>query len=190
MKKHTSLLAILLFSLLSTIATTISFAHHNTQSEYGAFDSQTVYVEGTIGRVHWGNPHIAIDLTVTGGDLPAGEEWRVNSHPIQIQIDHGFGKEDFITGKPLKLWAWKNLHGDPTLWPRAMQIEGGPMQSNMRFTDMIDIAKGTFASLNIVPAANLNGSPSARAGETYVAKLREMGLLDAEDRMMWPAPQP
>jgi hypothetical protein len=42
--------------------------------------------------------------------------------------------------------------------------------------------------MNIVPAANLSGSPSARAGEAYVAKLREMGLLDADDNMIWPAP--
>lgn len=178
----------LLFTLLAAVLSAAVFAHHNTQSEYGAFDSQTVYVEGTIGRVHWGNPHIGLDLTITGGDLPVGEKWRVNSHPIQIQIDHGFGKEEFNTGDTLKLWAWKNLHGGPTLWPRAMQINDGPMKSNMRFTDMIDIAKGTFTGLNIVPAANLNGSPSARAGEPYVAKLREMGLLDAEDRMVWPKP--
>jgi hypothetical protein len=185
MKKLSSLLLAL---LIAALPVTAGFAHHNTQSEYGAFDSQTVYIEGTIGRVHWGNPHIGIDITVTGGDLEPGAKWRVNSHPIQVQIAHGFNKEEFNTGDTIKLWAWKNLHGGPTLWPRAMQINDGPMKSNMRFTDMIDIAKGTFAGLNIVPAANLNGSPSARAGETYVAKLREMGLLDAEDRMMWPAP--
>jgi hypothetical protein len=62
------------------------------------------------------------------------------------------------------------------------------MKSNMRFTDMIDIARGTFADMNIVPAANLNGSPSARAGEKAVESLRQMGLLDAEDNMIWPAP--
>ncbi|MEY3659325.1 MAG: DUF6152 family protein [Pseudohongiellaceae bacterium] len=165
------------------------FAHHNTQTEYGAFDSATIVVEGTIGRVHWGNPHIGVEITTTGGDVEAGKKWRVNSHPIQIQIDHGFNKEDFVTGASIKVIGWQNLRGLPTIWPRAIQVGSGPMKSNMRFTDMIDIAKGTFTSMNIVPAANLNGSPSARAGEPYVAKLREMGLLDAKDNMIWPAPQ-
>lgn len=184
----TRAVAVAVFSSFLTLPVSTGFAHHNTQSEYGAFDSRTFYIEGTITRVFWGNPHIGMDITVTGGELEQGSQWRVNSHPIQIQIAHGFAKEEFNTGDTIKLWAWKNLHGAQTLWPRAMQLNDGPMKSNMRFTDMIDIAKGTFASLNIIPAANLNGSPSARAGETYVARLREMGLIDEEDRMIWPAP--
>lgn len=162
--------------------------HHNTQSEFGAFDSDTVYVEGTISKVIWGNPHIAIQMVVTGGELEAGEKWRVASHPVAIQISHGFAKEDFAEGDTIKLHAWKHVRGLPQLWPRAIQINDGPMKSNMRFTDMIDIAKGSFTAMNIVPAANLNGSPSARAGEEYVARLQEMGLLDAEGNMIWPAP--
>lgn len=162
--------------------------HHNTQSEFGAFDSGTVYVEGTISRVIWGNPHISIQMVVTGGELPAGEKLRIASHPVAIQIAHGFAKEDFAEGDTIRLHAWKHVRGLPQLWPRAMQVNDGPMRSNMRFTDMIDIAKGTFMDMNFVPAANLNGSPSARAGEQYVEKLREMGLLDAEGNMIWPAP--
>ncbi len=164
------------------------FGHHNTQSEFGAFDTDTVYVEGTISRVVWGNPHIAIEMVVTGGAIPAGEKWRVASHPVSVQVAHGFAKEDFAEGDTIRVHGWKHLRGLPQVWPRALQINDGPMRSNMRFTDMIDIAKGTFASMNMVPAANLNGSPSARAGEEYVGKLREMGLLDAEGNMIWPAP--
>jgi Family of unknown function (DUF6152) len=163
-------------------------AHHNTQAEFGAFDSPTVYVEGKISRVIWGNPHIAIEFITTGGDIPAGQKWRVASHPVQIQIDHGFAKEDFHEGDVIKMQAWKHIRGIPQVWPRAVQINDGPMRSNMRFADMIDIAKGVFAQMNIVAAANLNGSPSARAGEQYVAKLRELGVLDAQGVMIWPAP--
>jgi hypothetical protein len=53
---------------------------------------------------------------------------------------------------------------------------------------MIDIAKGTFAALGIQPAANLNGSAPIRAGTATVKKLGEMGLLDANGNMIWPAP--
>ena len=179
-----------LLSLLAALCmTSTAFSHHNTQTEYGAFDSATIEVEGTISRVIWGNPHVGIEITTTGGGVEAGEKWRVNSHPIQIQIDHGFTKEEFVVGATIKVIGWQNLRGLPTIWPRAIQTGDGPMKSNMRFTDMIDIAKGTFTSMNIVPAANLNGSPSVRAGEAYVAKLREMGLLEANGNMIWPAPK-
>jgi len=165
-----------------------AFAHHNTQAEFGAFDSPTIYIEGKISRVQWGNPHIAIEFVTTGGDLPAGEKWRIASHPVQIQIDHGFAKEDFKEGDIVKMHAWKHVRGIPQVWPRAIQINDGPMRSNMRFADMIDIAKGTFTQMNITAAANLNGSPVVRAGEPYITKLKEMGLVDDKGIMVWPAP--
>jgi len=180
----------LMFSFLASLCMAGNLlAHHNTQTEYGAFDAATIVVEGTIGRVMWGNPHVGIEIITTGGDVESGKKWRVNSHPIQIQIDHGFSKEEFVTGASIKIIGWQNLRGLPTIWPRAIQVGEGPMKSNMRFTDMIDIAKGTFAGMNIVAAANLNGSPTARAGEAYIPKLRELGLLDAKDNMIWPAPK-
>lgn len=185
-----TLRTLLLTLLASVLPASSLLAHHNTQAEYDNFDSPTFYIEGVIGKVQWGNPHISIEIVTTGGDIPAGENWRIASHPVQIQIDHGFVKEEFVEGAPIKLHAWKHRTGQLSLWPRAMQIGTGPMKSNMRFTDMIDIAKGTFTAMNIIPAANLNGSPSARAGEPYIAKLREMGLVDAEGNMHWPAPTP
>ena len=72
------------------------------------------------------------------------------------------------------------------IWPRAIQINDGPMKSNLRFTDMIDIAKGTFEDMGIQPAANLNGSPPQRAGADTVAKLEEMGLINEDGLMIWP----
>ena len=59
-------------------------AHHNSQAEYGPFGSPTMYVEGTIVGIHWGNPHVSFDMETTGGDIPAGEKWRFESHPISI----------------------------------------------------------------------------------------------------------
>ena len=161
-------------------------AHHNSQAEFGPFGSDTIAVEGTIVDIHWGNPHISIDIRTTGGELPAGQNWRLVSHPIQIMNDYGFVREEFAVGDRVKLLGWKNLRGAPQIWPRAIQVNDGPMKSNLRFTDMIDIAKGVFESLHIQPAANLNGSPPARAGEETVAKLTEMGLIDEKGLMIWP----
>ena len=163
-------------------------AHHDSQAEFGAFGSETMRVEGTIVDVNWANPHISIAIETTGGDIPAGQHWRLVSHPIQIMIAYGFAREEFNVGDRVTVLGWKNLRGTPEIWPRAIRVNDGPMKSNLRFTDMIDIAKGVFASMNIEPAANLNGSAPERAGAETVEKLRAMGLLDADGLMVWPPP--
>jgi hypothetical protein len=161
-------------------------AHHDSQAEFGPFGSATIAVEGTIVDIYWGNPHISIDIRTTGGELPVGQNWRLVSHPIQIMNAYGFVREEFAVGDRVKLLGWKNVRGAPQIWPRAIQVNDGPMKSNLRFTDMIDIAKGVFESLHIQPAANLNGSPPERAGAETVAKLEEMGLIDERGLMIWP----
>jgi hypothetical protein len=164
----------------------VAFAHHDSQAEFGPFGSDTMVVEGTIVDIHWGNPHIGIDIRTTGGELPAGQNWRLVSHPVQIMTAYGFVREEFAVGDRVKVIGWKGLRGTPQIWPRAIQVNDGPMKSNLRFTDMIDIAKGVFESMNIQPAANLNGSPPERAGAETVAKLKQMGLIDEKGLMIWP----
>jgi hypothetical protein len=172
---------------LALVAVTTG-AHHDSQAEFGPFGSETMQVTGTIVSVNWANPHISIAIETTGGDIPAGENWRLVSHPIQIMIAYGFAREEFNAGDRVTVLGWKNLRGTPEIWPRAIQVNDGPMKSNLRFTDMIDIARGVFASMNIVPAANLNGSAPERAGAETVEKLRAMGLIDADGLMVWPPP--
>ena len=177
--------------MLTTLLMSSSYlqAHHNTQAEFGAFGSSTIYVEGKIVRIYWGNPHIRIEMETTGGDIPAGENWRLLSHPINIQIAYGFARTDFAVGDNVKLLGWAHVRNQPMIWPRAIQVNDGPMRSNLRFTDMIDIGNGVFEAMNIVAAANLNGSPPQRAGVETIGKLREMGLLDADGLMIWPGPE-
>jgi hypothetical protein len=175
--------------VLLAFAASASFAHHNSQAEYGPFGSDTMYVEGKIVNMRWANPHVSFDMQTSGGDIPAGENWRFESHPVNIMIAYGFAREDFNVGDDVRIIGWKSLRGAPMIWPRAIQVNDGPMRSNLRFTDMIDIAKGEFESMNIVPAANLNGSPPERAGPETVARLREMGLLDSDGLMIWPPPE-
>ena len=151
-----------------------ALAHHNSEAEYGAFATQTVYVEGKIVRINWGNPHIGIDIETTGGELPAGQHWRLESHPTRIMEQYGFKQSDFKVGDNVKLYGWKNVRNQPLMWPRAIQVNDGPMRSNLRFRDMQDIANGVFESEHILPAANLNGSPPERAGKEAVEKLKAM----------------
>ena len=175
-----------LMAAVFALHATGAHAHHDSQAEFGAFGSDTIVVEGTIVDIHWGNPHISIDIRTTGGELPAGQNWRLVSHPVQIMNAYGFVREEFAVGDRVKLLGWKNLRGAPQMWPRAIQVNDGPMKSNLRFTDMIDIAKGVFESMNIQPAANLNGSPPGRAGADTVAKLEQLGLIDENGLMIWP----
>lgn len=177
--------------LLSLLAVPLAgaLAHHNSEAEFGAFASKTVYVEGKIVAIHWTNPHIGIDIVTTGGELPAGEHWRLVSHPVRIEQAYGFKRTDFAVGDAVKLYGWKNVRNQPQMWPRAIQINDGPMRSNLRFRDMIDIANGTFESEHIVPPLNLNGSPPQRAGQAVVEKLRAMGLLSKDGLMIWPPPK-
>jgi hypothetical protein len=165
-----------------------ALAHHDSQAEFGPFGSDTIYVEGTIVAIHWANPHISIDIETTGGELPAGENWRLVSHPVQIMNAYGFVRDEFNVGDKVRLLGWKHLRNQPLIWPRAIQVNDGPLKSNLRYTDMIDIAKGVFESMHIQPAANLNGSLPDRAGPETVAKLEAMGLLDADGLMIWPPP--
>ena len=165
-----------------------AMAHHNSQAEYGPFGSDTMYAEGTIQRINWSNPHVSFDMVVTGGDIPAGQKWRFESHPIRIMNEYGFERDDFAVGDHVEIIGWKSVRGQPLIWPRAIRVNDGPMRSNLRFTDMIDIANGTFLDKGIEPPLNLNGSPPERAGEETVEKLEAMGLLDENGLMIWPPP--
>jgi len=180
----------LIISLILLVSAQVT-AHHNTQAEYGAFGSDFITVEGVITDIRWANPHIQVDLEVTGGELPEseiGSTWVMNSHPIAIMIAYGFEKEEFQVGDTLHLLTWRHVRGIDHLWPRAIQINDGPLKSNLRFTDMIDIADGTFDALGITPAANLNGSSPQRSGLQTVRKLEALGYLDEDGNMIWPLP--
>jgi hypothetical protein len=178
----------LLVLAAASIGAVSASAHHSSQAEFGPFASPTVDVEAQIVDINWGNPHISMDLRITGGALPGGEHWRLVTHPVRIKEEYGFQRGDFAVGDKLKLKTWLHVRKQPLLWPRAIQVNDGPMRSNLRFTDMIDIANGVFDSLDIVAPLNLNGSPPARAGEETVKKLAEMGLLDENGLMIWPPP--
>lgn len=186
MKQRAALLGLALM-----LGGALAQAHHNTQAEYGPFGSDYIQVDGVITGIKWGNPHVAITLEVTGGELPAaevGQRWQVNSHPVGVMTAYGFSKGEFNVGDRLHLLTWTHVRGIRQLWPRAIAVNDGPLKSNLRFTDMIDIANGTFAALGIQPAANLNGSDPIRAGADTVEKLKRQGMLDADGNMIWPLP--
>jgi len=164
-------------------------AHHNLRAEFGPFESETVYAEGRIVGIKWGNPHVAINIEITGGELAVGEKWQLQGHALQgMTGNYGFSEEDFVVGKNIRVHGYLNLRGRPVLFPRALQVEDGPMRSAQRYRDFIDIANGVFEDTNIVPP-NLNGATVTLLDQEIVQRLGEMGLLDESGRMIWPAPE-
>lgn len=185
MKKSVFITSLIAVALLSASAL---FAHHSSVAQFGEFGSNTKTFEGKIARINWGNPHITMDVEITGGDLEPGSKWRLLSHPTGVQEAYGFSKDEFAVGDTIRIIGWLGLRNQPVFWPRAIQVNDGPLKSNLRFTDMIDIANGTFEAMGIQPPANLNGASPARAGEAVAQKLGEMGLLDEDGNVIWPPP--
>jgi len=63
------------------------WAHHSPSAEFDMTKKMTV--SGTLTKVDWVNPHIAIDINVKG------EAWRLESNPPAWFKRVGVGKIDF-----------------------------------------------------------------------------------------------
>lgn len=168
-------------------------AHHSVPAEYGDSGTPTHYIEGTVSRVIWANPHIFINIVSSGGEVEAGENWRLTTHPINImEGTYGFLSDDFQEGDEVRVYGWFHLRGQPLFQIRAISVNDGPMQSTLRFSDLRDIVKGTLSGQQIIPTTNINGTSPARAGAETVQALGEMGYLDDNgnvnlpDEMLYP----
>ena len=175
-----------LFSL-GVLASALVGAHHSVPAEYGDSGTPTHYIEGTISRVLWANPHIFINIATSGGEVEAGENWRLTTHPINIMTEtYGFQNDDFAEGDRVRVYGWFHLRGQPLFQIRAISVNDGPMLSTLRFSDLRDIVNGTIANSEIVPTTNINGTSPGRAGAETVRKLGEMGYLDEDGNVNLP----
>lgn len=174
MKKTAVFINVALLGLFASAS-----AHHNVPAEYGDVRGPTTYIEGKIVKVMWRNPHIFINIETSGGELPAGQNWRLTTHPVHIMQDtYGFTKEDFNVGDKVLVRGWLHILGQPLMQIRAIQVNDGPMRSTLRFADLREVVAGTFKSFGIAPTPTLDGSDPGRTGEETVSKLRELGWID------------
>ncbi len=181
--KHANL-ALLGFAL---VLAGIAKAHHSVPAEYGDSSTPYNYIEGTIQRVAWANPHIFINMSTTGGDLEAGENWRLTTHPVNIMTGtYGFEANEFAVGDSVKVYGWFHLRGQPLFQIRAISINDGPMRSTLRFTDLREIVSGKLQDSGIVPTEYINGTDPGRAGPEAVAGLHELGYLDEDGNVNLP----
>jgi hypothetical protein len=135
----------------------------------------------------WITPHLFINIEATGGEVEAGENWRLTTHPIHIMEDtYSIHKDDFKEGDSVKIEGWFHIRGQPLMQIRAIQVNDGPLRSTLRFADMRDIVNGNYKTSNILPPKTLQGSNPGRSGKETVAGLRELGFLDDEGNMKLP----
>ena len=182
---------------LGVLVPALAGSHHSVPAEYGDSGTPTHYIEGSISRVLWNNPHIFINIVTSGGEVGAGENWRLTTHPINImEGTYGFRSDEFNEGDEVRVYGWFHLRGQPLFQIRAISVNGGPMQSTLRFSDLRDIVKGTLAEQRIIPTRNINGTSPARAGAETVRALGEMGYLDGQgdvnlpDEILYPNHSP
>jgi len=163
------------------------WAHHSVPAEYGSSATPTHYIEGQIRGVTWGNPHIFLNITTTGGEVSPGESWRLTTHPINVMTNtYGFEESDFTEGDTVQLYGWFHLRGQPLFQIRAISVNQGPMRSTLRFSDLRDILDGSLQTKRIIPTEHINGTSPQRAGAETVTKLAEIGYLDESGNVNLP----
>lgn len=175
------------FLFLISLCTSQAIAHHNVTSEYGS-DSPLIRVEGEIVEMQWFNPHVAIFIETTGGDLGAAKLFRVNSHPVNIMTDtYGMTEDEFKVGDQVEIYGRAHIRGMPQIWMRAVSVNDGPMRSAVAHRDLQDLLSGDLGRLGIVPAPSLDGSiVNRRIDEQGVARLKELGIVDENNRVRLP----
>ncbi|MBI4886714.1 MAG: hypothetical protein HY824_06455 [Acidobacteria bacterium] len=76
-----------------------ALAHHSTSAIFE--NDKTITVTGTLTKVDWINPHIAIYLEVGGG--AAVETWKIQGNPPAWWRTVGVGRADFARGLAQKV---------------------------------------------------------------------------------------
>ena len=150
--------------LLATCGAASANAHHAITAEYGGSSQPLVKLEGKVTKVRWRAPHIEIYVEVTGGDLPIGEEWVINSHaPGLLARTYGVTPDQVKVDDEIRFVGWKTRFNVPRYHMRALSINGGPMRSTLRGADQRDIEQGTLGE--IIPAPGLDSGVPLDPGE-------------------------
>lgn len=153
-----------LFAALALAVSPLAVAHHAITAEYGGSSQPLIPLEGEVIDVRWVSPHVEVRVRVTGGDMPVGEEWTVNSHaPGLLARTYGIMPGEVSVGDSVRFVGWKSRFDVPRYHMRALSINGGPLRSTLRGADNRDIANGTLG--DIVPSPGLESNQPLQAGE-------------------------
>ncbi|MEN8668768.1 MAG: DUF6152 family protein [Ketobacter sp.] len=147
MKKVLKLLFPLVFSLLAYPAV----AHHSVAAEYG--NAPRVIFEGVIKELYWREPHARMRVEVTGGALPVGEVWDVNSHsPGILARNYGFPPDMVNVGDQVLIYGRTSQWDVPRFALYSLKINGGPEYVLSPFkTPVLDTPEREMVDFEVVP---------------------------------------
>lgn len=149
-------------SILAT--SSVALAHHAIVAEYGGSSQPLIPLEGEVIKVRWVAPHVEVRIKVTGGDLPKGEVWIVNSHaPGLLARTYGIMPGEVKVGDNVRFVGWRSRFDVPRFHMRAISINGGPLRSTLRGADQRDMRDGTLG--DIVPSPGLDSDQPLRPEE-------------------------
>lgn len=96
-------------------------AHHG---EAGAYTmDETIKLEGVVQEVRWGNPHVMVDLDVTG---PSGvEKWAIELSSIMTMEEGGVKRDALKTGDRIIVSGHRHRTTRLLILPRLIQRPDG-----------------------------------------------------------------
>ena len=141
----------------------LAFAHHAITAEYPGSSTPTSEMIGEVTKVRWRAPHVEVYVSVTDGDVDAGD-WVVNSHaPGLLARTYGIMPGEVGVGDTVRILGWKSRFSVPRFHMRAIAVNEGPLRSTLRPADNRDIANDTLG--DIVPAPGLDSGAPLAPGE-------------------------
>ena len=105
----------------SSLASGRLAAHHG---EAGAYTlNETMTLEGVVREVRWGNPHVMVDLDVTGAN--GVEQWAIELSSITTMEQGGVARDALKTGDRIVVSGHRHRTTKLLILPRSIQKPDG-----------------------------------------------------------------
>lgn len=114
-----------------------AWSHHSTT---GFYDRENfVEIDGTIGSVHWRNPHVKFTVDVADADGNVSE-WEVELAALSIFRSRGLGEQFLHVGDPVKIQGNPAFNGSDEMGGTHILLANGkeiviPLRGKPHFTD-------------------------------------------------------
>ena len=137
-------------------------AHHSTT----AYDhTRTIELKGTVKDFQWTNPHSWIQLLVTDGNGNT-TEWAIETGAPNLNVRHGWKRDDLKPGDRVTLTAFPNRDGTPNAsLTRVTLPDGRVLEGAAEFIPKDLQKQGVAAPPPSPQAGGANASPQAQRSE-------------------------
>lgn len=96
-------------------------AHHGEAGAYML--DETMKLEGVVREVRWGNPHVMVDLDVTGAN--GAEQWTIELSSIMTMEQGGVARDALKTGDRIVVNGHRHRTTRLLILPRSIQKPDG-----------------------------------------------------------------